>query len=478
MFVKNGRNKTAMDQQFIPKKNEKVTVEIIDLGEDGCGIGKYRSFTLFIKDALPGDVAEVLILKVKKSYGYAKVIRILQPSPYRVEPRCKLASKCGGCQLQHLSYEKQLEYKLSKVTNCLERIGGVKQPPIEGIIGMEEPFDYRNKAQFPVGRGKDGKICIGFYAGRTHAIINTERCHIQAEINADLIRVIRSFLEEESISIYDKTSGQGLVRHIVTRVGFRTGEIMVCLVINGEALPEKERLVQALKELEKMNPKYRVKSICLNINKKSTNVILGKKILPIYGEPYITDWIGDVKFQISPLSFYQVNPVQTEKLYAKALEFAELQGDEVVWDLYCGIGTISLFLARHAKQVYGVEIVPEAIEDAKKNAALNGILNAEFFVGASEEVLPEKYKESKGEMRADVVVVDPPRKGCDEAVLRTIAEMGVEKVVYVSCDPGTLGRDVKIMMELGYEMKKGVAVDMFGETGHVEVCVLMSRVEK
>lgn len=466
-----------MEEQYIPKKNEQISVEIIDLGEDGFGVGKYQGYTLFIKDTVPGDLVEALVLKTKKSYGYAKVLHILKPSPYRVKPRCLLASKCGGCQLQHIVYEKQLEYKWNKVKCCLERIGGVVKPPLEKIIGMEEPFYYRNKAQFPVGRGKNGELSIGFYAGRTHSIMNTECCYIQAKINTKLIKQVRDFLEQEKISIYEETTGMGLVRHIMTRIGFRTGEVMVCLVINGEKLPHQEVLIEKLKEVEKEDPRYQIKSICCNINREKTNVILGEKIVSIYGEPYITDWIGEVKFRISPLSFYQVNPIQTEKLYEKVLEFAQLRGSEIVWDLYCGIGTISLFLAKQAKKVYGVEVVPQAIEDARKNAKLNGITNAEFFVGAAETILPKKYREGNGKMRADIIVIDPPRKGCDEAVLSTIAEMGVERVVYVSCDPGTLSRDIKFMKQKKYEMIQGVVVDMFGETEHVETVCLLSKLK-
>ena len=464
-----------MEEQFIPKKNEQISLEICDLGEEGFGIGKYHGYTLFMKDAIPGDFVEALILKGKKTYGYAKVLRILKPSPYRVEPLCPLASKCGGCQLQHLIYEKQLEYKWNKVRNCLKHIGGIPEPPIEEIIGMEEPYYYRNKAQFPVGRGKNGELLIGFYAGRTHTIMNTEHCYLQAKINTELIKRIRNFLEREKISIYEEVTGKGLIRHIMTRIGFRTGEIMVCLIINGEHLPHQETFIQELKAIEKENPDYHIKSICCNINQEKTNVILGEKVIPIYGETYITDWIGEVKFRISPLSFYQVNPVQTERLYKKVLEFAQLNGNEIVWDLYCGIGTISLFLARQAKMVYGVEVVAQAIEDAKKNAKLNEITNAMFFVGEAETVFPEKYQQSNGEMRADVVVIDPPRKGCDEAVLNTIAKMEVERVVYVSCDPATLARDIKFMRQNGYEMIKGAAVDMFGETYHVETVVLIQR---
>ncbi len=510
------------------KKNDLFELKIESIGSEGEGIGKYDGFTFFVKDATAGDVITARVLKLKKNYGFARLEKLLTPSPDRVTPRCPVAKQCGGCQLQHLSYEKQLEYKHEKVKNCLERIGGLENPAMEPILGMEEPYYYRNKAQFPVGMGKDGEPVIGFYAGRTHTIINTEHCYIQARVNEYLMAAVRAFLTEYRIAPYDEESGTGLVRHILTRVGFTTGEIMVCPVLNGDKLPHADKLLEMLqKAVEKYNgkrkstaagnvqvgeesvsegtggegwnlvevreqieavrmekvrmmrePEYVLRSLCFNINKEKTNVILGTKIIPFYGETYITDYIGEVKYQISPLSFYQVNPLQTRVLYEQALAYADLSGGEVVWDLYCGIGTISLFLAAKAKQVYGVEIVPEAIADAKKNAELNGITNAEFFVGAAEEVLPEQYKKSGGTMRADVIVVDPPRKGCEESLLDTIVAMQPEKVVYVSCDPATLARDVKYLEGKGYRYVKARAVDQFGQSGHVECVVLMSKVKE
>lgn len=456
-----------MKEDTVLKKNEECIIHIEDMGNDGEGIGRYQGYTLFVKNALVGDTVRVRAMKCKKNYGYARMIEVIEPSPYRVSPRCRIASQCGGCSLQHLDYSEQLRRKQKKVVDCIERLGGITEGyTLYPIIGMENPYYYRNKAQFPV-RKKDGKLSIGFYAGGSHSIIDTDNCCIQAKENEEIIKCVRSFLEEEDISIYNEETHEGLVRHILTRAGFVTGEIMVCLVINGKDLPQKEKLVNKLKEIPGM------KSISLNINKEKTNVILGSKIKPLWGEPYITDYIGEVKFRISPLSFYQVNPVQTRVLYEKALEFAGLNGDETVWDLYCGIGTISLFLAAKAKKVYGVEIIPQAIEDAKENARINEIDNAEFFAGAAEEVLPEKYKEEK--IYADVIVVDPPRKGCEESLLDTIVLMAPKKVVYVSCDPATLGRDIKYLHSRGYELKKVQAVDQFPHTGHVECVVLMSR---
>lgn len=468
------------------KKNDLFELKIEALGNDGEGIGHYQGFTFFVKDAVPGDLICARALKFKKTYGYARVEEILTTSPDRVMPRCPVARQCGGCQLQHLSYECQLAYKQEKIKDCLERIGGVAEPYLEPIIGMEEPYYYRNKAQFPVGMRKDGSAAIGFYAGHSHHIVDTEECCIQAPVNAALMAAVREYLEECKVSPYQEETHTGLVRHILTRVGFVTGEIMVCMVINGTGLPRAEVLREKLEwAVEKWNRResadkreveYRLVSLCLNINTERTNVILGSRIIPLYGEPYITDYIGAVKYRISPLSFYQVNPGQTRRLYEQAMLYADLKGNEIVWDLYCGIGTISLFLAQKAKKVYGVEIVPQAIEDARKNAEMNRITNAEFFVGAAEDVLPQKYKESGDKMRADVIVVDPPRAGCARGLLEVIVRMQPERVVYVSCDPATLARDVKFLEENGFRFVKGRGVDQFGMGGHVECVVLLTKV--
>jgi len=450
------------------KKNDEIVITVTDMGKDGEGIGKYDGYTLFVKNALVGDEVKVKLMKAKKNYGYARLTEIIKPSPYRVTPKCPIANKCGGCSLQHLDYKKQLELKEGMIKSCLERIGGFKDVQTEPIIGMEEPYFYRNKAQFPVGRGKDQKVQIGFYASGSHSIIDTDRCVIQRPETDEIIGKIRSFLEENKISIYDEETHEGLVRHILTRIGFVTGEIMVCLVVNGDTLPKSEKLIESLKEVNGLV------SVCLNVNRDKTNVILGDRVIPLYGEPFITDYIGDIKYQISPLSFYQVNPVQTKVLYEKALEFCDLKGEEVVFDLYCGIGTISLFLAQKAKKVYGVEIVKEAIEDANVNAKINGIDNVEFMVGAAEEVIPSLYKEEG--IKADVVVVDPPRKGCDERLLETIVAMEPKRVVYVSCDPATLARDLKYLDEKGYRLEKVQGVDQFGHSMHVETVCCLQKV--
>ena len=449
------------------KKNDMVTVEIKDMGHDGEGIGKAEGYTLFIKDAVIGDLVEAKVMKAGKNYGYARLMQVLKPSKDRVEPKCSCARACGGCQLQALSYEKQLEFKEKKVRGNLERIGGFSDLEIEKVIGMEHPWRYRNKAQYPVGKDKDGKIITGFYAGRTHSIIPNQDCLLGAEINETILEKVIAYMEENHVAPYDETTGRGLVRHVLIRCGYQTGEIMVCLIVNGRKLPAAEKLTDSLREIPGMT------SISLNVNTKRNNVILGEEVINLWGQAFITDAIGEVKYQISPLSFYQVNPIQTEKLYDTALEFAGLTGKETVWDLYCGIGTISLFLAKKAKQVYGVEIVPPAIADARKNAALNGIENAEFYVGKAEEVLPEKY-EQEG-ISADVIVVDPPRKGCDEAVLQTMLKMKPERIVYVSCDSATLARDLKRLCEEMYEVKRVAVCDMFPQGVHVESIVLLQK---
>ena len=335
------------------------------------------------------------------------------------------------------------------------------------IMGMEEPWRYRNKAQFPFGMDKNGNIVAGFYAGRTHDIIECEDCLLGVEENKDILDIIKGFMRDHNIRPYDETAHKGLVRHALIRKGFHSGELMVCLVINGKDIPLKEQLVEELCRIKGMT------SISYSINQEKTNVIMGKEIVNLYGPGYITDNIGNVTYQISPLSFYQVNPVQTEKLYGTALEYAGLTGNETVWDLYCGIGTISLFLAQNAKKVYGVEIVPQAIEDARRNAALNHITNAEFFTGKAEEVLPEQY--AKNKVYADVIVVDPPRKGCDQVCLDTILKMDPKRVVYVSCDSSTLARDLRYLADGGYEVEKVRCCDMFGQSCHVETVVLLSH---
>ena len=455
------------------QKNDELILKIEDMGVDGAGIGKSDGMTFFVKDAVIGDVVRAKIIKLKKTYGYARLMELLEASADRVEPKCPYYRQCGGCQIQALSYEKQLEFKENKVRNNLERIGGFMKIPMEPIVGMDEPYHYRNKAQFPVGTDKEGHIVTGFYAGRTHTIIPNRDCALGLPVNREILDIVIDFMEKYHISAYDEKTGKGLVRHVLIRCGFSSKEKMVCLIINGKSLPHGEKLVEALRKIDGMT------SISLNCNTERTNVILGHKTIVLWGQEYITDQIGDISYEISPVSFYQVNPVQTEKLYGLALKYADLHGEETVWDLYCGIGTISLFLAQKAKQVYGVEIIPQAIENAKRNAVKNGIENAEFFVGKSEEVLPEFYEKEAAAGRkahADVIVVDPPRKGCDEKLLDTIVKMAPDRVVYVSCDSATLARDLKILCEQGYELKRVRAVDQFCHTVHTEAVCCLHRV--
>ena len=458
-------------------KNDEVDILIEDISNEGEGIGHVNGYALFVKDTLPGDYVHAKIIKVKKSYGFARLMDIIKPSEDRTEAVCENAVRCGGCQLQHYRYDRQLDYKQNKVKNALVRMGGFAADFIdsvmEPVIGMDNPYNYRNKAQFPVGKDKEGNTVIGFYAGRTHSIIDSRYCYIQSEVSNKVVSIIRSWIERYGISPYEETKHSGLIRHILVRNGFKTGEVMVCLVVTSKKVPSLDKLVELLGDIDGLV------SVCLNINKDKTNKILGDKIINVYGRDYIEDYIGDVKYRISPLSFYQVNPVQTEKLYSTALDFAGLTGNETVWDLYCGIGTISLFLAKSAKSVLGVEIVPQAISDAKVNAQINNIDNALFTCGAAEDV--EDFL-TENELQhiygnPDVIVVDPPRKGCDSKLLDTIISHSPERIVYVSCDPATLARDLKILCEDVYEIKRVRACDMFGMSGHVETVVLLSKGE-
>jgi len=464
-FIKeNGKNNKP---EFI-KKNDELEVDIEEFGALGEGVAKVNGYTLFINSAIPGDRCKIKVIKTGKNFGYGRLLNVIIPSSNRVAPRCPVADKCGGCKIMSVKYEEQLRFKQNKVRNNVERIGGLPSDTYEEekIIGMEEPYEpyfYRNKAQFPVGMSKDGRIITGFYAGRTHSIIENDKCYIGVSENEEILEIIKKHMEKEHILPYDEKSLKGLVRHILIRKGFHTGEIMVCIVINGDRLSGEDKLVESLKEIKGM------KSISLCVNKKNTNVILGDKVINLYGDGYIYDYIKDLKFKISVKSFFQVNPVQTERLYSKALEYAGLTGNETVWDLYCGTGTISLFLARKAKKVYGVEIIEDAIKNARDNMRLNGIENAEFYVGKSEEVFEDRKTE------ADVVVVDPPRKGCDKKLLDSIINVGPKRVVYVSCDSATLARDLKILTEGGYKLKKLCPVDMFPHSDSVESVCLLDR---
>ena len=457
-----------MTDQSQLRKNDIAELDITGMGAGGEGIGRYNGFALFVKDALPGDRVRAVITKVNKGYGFAKTTEIIVPSPDRISPPCNEALRCGGCQMMQLKYEKQLELKTEKVRNDLERIGDFKDICMEPVMGMDEacPLHFRNKVQFPVGRSHDGRVITGFYAARTHYIIENEGCPAAPDETAGILSVLRGFAEKNGISVYDEKTGTGLLRHVLIRRGEQTGQIMVCIVINGNSLGKglDDKLSAELLAAEPA-----VRSICLNVNKEKTNVILGRKTVSLYGNGYIEDRIGGLTFRISAQSFFQVNGKQTEKLYSKVLKYAELTGTETVWDLYCGTGTISLFLAQKARRVFGAEIVPEAVEDAKANAALNGISNTQFFCGRSEEIFPYMCKSHP----ADVVVLDPPRKGCDGALLDAILAAGPPRIVYVSCNSATLARDLKILSKK-YELVKAAPCDMFPHTVHVETVVLMS----
>ena len=474
-------------------KNDCVELTIEDIGVSGEGIGKVDGYTLFVKDTVIGDVVRVKIMKAKKNYGYARLMDIIKPSKDRVEPACPIARQCGGCQIQAMNYNAQLKYKQKLVKDNLLRIGGLTEGAdyeMCEILGMDTPFRYRNKAQYPVGEDKDGNIVMGFYAGHTHSIIACpdDDCMLGHSDNTFILNVVKEWMKEYRVRAYNENIHKGTVRHVLIRTGYHTDEVMVCLVT--KKMLRKEAADGLVKAIQKL--KLNVASLVVNINKEDTNVILGKECITLYGRPYIEDYIGDIKFQISPLSFYQVNPKQTEVLYNKALEFAGLKGNESVWDMYCGIGTISLFLAKKAGKVYGVEIVPQAIEDAKNNAKINNIDNAEFFVGKAEEVVPAFYKKQTGVQsdndstdskeydmtRPDVVVVDPPRKGCDKKLLDTIVSMSPDRIVYVSCDSATLARDLKLLVEYGYKVEKVQPVDQFGNTVHVETVCLLSKLHE
>ena len=445
-------------------KNKTYIGECNTIGLNGEGIVRMDGFTLFVDGMLPKERGKILITKLKKNYGYGKLIKLLEKSSERREPVCPYYKTCGGCSLQHMSYKLQLEYKHLKVKDCIERIGGFKDIDVSKTIGMDKPFNYRNKAQYPVGKS-DGKAIIGFYSPRSHRITDIDRCMLQNSAADEVIGIVKKHIDKYNVSVYDETSHKGLIRHIVTRIGFSSGEIMVTIVINGDNIYKEKELLDDLVTIKGLA------SVVLNINKEDTNVILGGKCKTLWGKDTIKDSIGTIDFDISPLSFYQVNPVQTEKLYSIAVDAAGLTGNERVIDVYCGIGTISLFAARKAKSVLGIEVVKEAVEDAKHNAELNGIANVEFIAGMAEDVLLDISKKEK----ADVVFVDPPRKGLEIQVIDGIVKINPEKIVCVSCDPATLSRDLKIICENGYEIKMIQPVDQFCQTGHVETVVLLTK---
>lgn len=449
------------------KKNDRQTVYIEDLTHDGNGVAKIDGYPLFIQGALPGETAEIHVMKTLKNYGFAKVVDILEKSPDRVEAPCVYFSQCGGCQLQHLSYEGQLKWKQNMVANVMKRLGKI-DAPVHPVKGMEEPWHYRNKSQIPFAQNESGQMVAGFYKTKSHSIVDMERCLIQTG-EADVVMAdLKRELEILGLRPYDEKSHQGMLRHVVVRKGRATGEVMVVLVTKSKKFPQASAVIEKIRALIP-----NVTSIVQNVNGEKTNVIFGNDTFTLWGKDTIEDTIGNVRFEISARSFYQVNPVQTEVLYKQALDYAQLTGNERVIDAYCGIGSISLFLAQKAGHVMGVEIVEQAIEDAKRNAALNGFTNTYFEAGPAEEVIPRWYKEGK---EADVLVVDPPRKGCDEALLSTIIEQKPKRVVYVSCNPATLVRDLRILEDGGYKTQEVQPVDMFPHTAHCEAVAWLELV--
>ena len=453
---------------MVIEKNKVYTAECLSLGSEGEGIVRIDGFTVFVNGMLPGEKGKILIVKVKKSFGYGKLTELIEPSPERTVPPCPYYKTCGGCSIQHMSYKAQLEFKRNKVRDCVERIGGIFGAEYPETIGMDEPWRYRNKAQYPVGKDRDGKTVIGFYAPRSHRITDIDGCMLQMDGSEKIIEITRKYIEKYNVPVYDETAHSGLLRHVITRTSRSTGEMMVTFVINGKNLPHSGELIEELRKTG-----Y-VASVALNINREKTNAILGDKSLTLWGKDTIRDEIGGVKFDISSLSFYQVNPVQTEKLYGLAIDAAGLTGRETVIDVYCGIGTISLLAAKKAKTVHGIEIVERAVEDAKANAVINGIENASFEAGKAEDILPKMYADGT---RADVIFVDPPRKGLEPSVIEAVCGMEPDRIVYVSCDPATLARDLKMFAQKGYGTGKINTVDMFCQTGHVETVVLLSKGE-
>lgn len=446
---------------YIVNKNDRLTVYVEDLTHDGSGVAKVDGYPLFIPGVLPGEEAEVQVTKPMKKYGFARLIKVIKASPDRVEPPCHVFWDCGGCQLQHLSYEAQLIQKQKTVRDVMERIGKLPHVPVHPVKGMDNPWRYRNKSQIPFSE-QNGETVAGFYKTRTHEIVDTDVCIIQGEEADALMATLKRALHSLGIEAYDERTHRGMLRHLIVRKARATGELMVVLVTKAKKFPQQEEAIALIKEVVP-----NVTSIMQNVNSQKTNVIFGNETILLHGKSFIVDTIGDIQFEISARSFYQVNSDQTEVLYDQALEYAQLTGNESVIDAYCGIGSISLFLAKQAKEVYGVEIVPQAIEDAKRNAELNDIDNAHFEAGPAEVVIPKWYEEGK---RFDVLVVDPPRKGCDEQLLDTILQYKPKRVVYVSCNPATLARDLRILEDGGYRTQEVQPVDMFPHSSHVE-CV-------
>ena len=456
--------------EITPKKNEEYTVEITAVSSDGNGICRIDGYTVFVPQTVTGDVARILIVKANKGYGYGKLLEVLKPSPDRTEPVCKFYKRCGGCQLMHMNYACQLDVKRDIIESAMQRIGGFDGFSLSDMCGMDEPYRYRNKMIFPIGEDKNGEVVCGFYAQRSHDIMPLDDCLTGGEFNAQVLTAVKSYMRENNVIAYDEKSHSGLIRRVFTRVSHKYGSIMVVISANGKSLPNKDDLIARLRKVSD-----KITGIILNINTKKTNLVLGDEIITLWGNDTITDNLLGLDFEISPHSFYQINPVMTEKLYSKALEYASLTGSENVMDIYCGIGTISLCASKQAKHVTGVEIVEKAIEDARKNAKANGINNATFYASSAEDIVPELIE--KGE-RPDVVILDPPRKGSDEKTLSAIIEAQPKRIVYVSCNPATLARDARFLSDNGYSIDSASGFDLFPNTVHVETVALFSKIEK
>lgn len=455
---------------MILKKNDIINLTITSASAEGSGVGRtLNGIPVFVPLSAIGDELEVRILKVKKTYGFGKIERIITPSPARIEPDCENFSKCGGCVWRHISYEEECKIKQQKVIDAVTRIGGIKNANFAPIIACNNTLRYRNKAQLPIGLNKDGKVQIGFYAFHSHRIVNCGDCVLQPEIFAKVIEITRNFISRTNNDIYDEKTGKGRLRHLYIRIGEVTNELMVCFVVNGNGLKQEDLLVKMLRE-----SLPNLTSVIINSNREVTNVILGAKNRTAYGRDYIVDELCGLKFKISPFSFWQVNRRQAEKLYNKAKEYANLKSNEILLDLYCGTGTIGLTMAEECKMLVGVEIVQDAINDAEENAKMNGIKNSRFICSDA----PKAAEELKNAgLKPDVIILDPPRKGCGEELVKTIFEMSPSRVVYVSCDPATLARDLKYFTEGDYSIKEITPCDMFSRTAHVECVVLMSKVQ-
>ena len=448
-------------------KGEQYEILIEDLTNEGMGVGRINNFAVFVEDGVPQDKLLIKITKVKKSYGHARILKIIESSKIRTKPICEYYKKCGGCHLQHINYEAQLRYKTNKVAKCLSKIGGFKDLEVAETIGLEKTIHYRNKAQYPVSE-IDNKAVVGFYEKASHRIVPIKKCLIMPELSEKILIKVENFLNENKIKAYDGEAHKGIVRHVLIKAGFETGEIMVCIVINGKELPESDKLIESLLEIEN------IKCIAINKNREKTSVILGNKTEIIYGGPFIAEYIGDIKFLISVESFFQVNPKGAKILYDTVVEFGNFSKKDVVIDAYSGIGTISLYISKLVKKVYGIEMEEQSIKDACENAKINDVENTEFILGEVEEEIERLYEES--EEKIDVIIVDPPRKGCEQSLLDSIIKISPERVIYVSCDPATLARDLKILSTGGYSIKKVQPVDMFAMSFHVETICLMTRV--